>query len=184
MTAPLPRSYWCVEHSWRVRPVASWCSQCMARTPPPRHRHAECRSRAQERRTNTGAKGSRPRPGAQAQQVRALRCEEASRRPSTPPPALRRTFRPGPVGERGQSAQAYLGRGVPTVVSSAPRRRLGLPVGGRHLQRASRRASGCARWCRRSLTDALNRCCPTRPPSPNRSRQLLIQRVEFGTAWA
>ena len=42
------------------------------------------------------------------------------------------------VGERGQSAQAELGRGVPAVVPSAPGRRVGLPVGGRHLQRPSR----------------------------------------------
>ena len=35
MTAPLPRSYWCVEHSWRVRPVALWCLQCMERASAP-----------------------------------------------------------------------------------------------------------------------------------------------------
>ena len=39
--------------------------------------------------------------------------------------------RPWAVGERGQSAQAQLGRGVPPVVPAAARRRVGLPVGGR-----------------------------------------------------
>ena len=56
-----------------------------------------------------------------------------------------RTGRARTVGERGQSARAQLGRGVPAVVPSAPRRRLGLPVGGRHLQRASRRARAAVR---------------------------------------
>ena len=49
------------------------------------------------------------------------------------------------VGECVQSAQAELGRGVPAVVPSAPGRRVSLPVGGRHLQRPSRRARAAVR---------------------------------------
>ena len=53
--------------------------------------------------------------------------------------------RPWAVGERGQSAQAQLGRGVPPVVPAAARRRVGVLVGGRHLQRPSRRARAAVR---------------------------------------
>ena len=70
-----------------------------------------------------------------------------------------RAGRPWAVGERGQSARARLGRGVPPVVPSAPGRRLGLPVGGRHLQRTSRRARAAVRagghWRERPRREAL-----------------------------
>ena len=53
--------------------------------------------------------------------------------------------RPWVVGERRQSAQAQLGRGVPPVVPAAARRRVGVLVGGRHLQRPSQRARAAVR---------------------------------------
>ena len=77
-----------------------------------------------------------------------------------------RAGRPWVVGERGQSAQAQLGRGVPSVVPPAARRRLGLSVGGRHLQRTSRRprAAVCAggHWRERPRREALLHDDPAR----------------------
>ena len=46
---------------------------------------------------------------------------------------------PRAVGERGEPTEARLGRGVPGVVPAAARRRVGVPVGGRHPQRPAGR---------------------------------------------
>ena len=43
------------------------------------------------------------------------------------------------VGERGEPAQAGVGRGVPGLVSARSLRRLGVRLGGRHPQRPARR---------------------------------------------
>ena len=63
------------------------------------------------------------------------------------------------VGERGEPAQAQLGRGVPVVVPAKPCRRLGIRLGGRHPQRPAGRGRTAVRpggdWRERPRREAL-----------------------------